>query len=90
MVRSELESVLAQAASGRGCKVVDLKFDDDENVFEVTLDKDGGEVDINDCEFVHRAVLDAFDRNIEDYSLTVSSVGLSPEEADEILKTIKE
>lgn len=69
---------------------MDLKFDDDENVFEVTLDKDGGEVDINDCEFVHRAVLDAFDRNIEDYSLTVSSVGLSPEEADEILKTIKE
>ena len=34
---------------------------------------------------VHRAVLAAFDRDIEDYALTVSSVGISAEEADALL-----
>ncbi len=90
MNRSEFESVLQKAAEQRGCKVVDLIFDDDENVFEVTIDREESPVDIEDCEFVHRAILDAFDRNIEDYSLTVSSVGLSPEEADKLLETVKE
>ena len=90
MNRSEFESVLLHAAEQRGCKVVDLMFDDDENVFEVTIDREDSPVDIEDCEFVHRAILDAFDRNVEDYSLTVSSVGLSPEEADRLLETVKE
>ena len=82
--------MIAKAAMEKGCKVVEVVFDDDENVFEVTIDKEQGSVDIEDCEYVHRAVLDAFDRNIEDYSLTVSSVGLSPEEADKLLETVKE
>ena len=82
--------MLQKAAAEKGCKVVEVIFDDDENVFEVTIDKEQGPVDIEDCEYVHRAILDAFDRNIEDYSLTVSSVGLSPEEADKLLETVKE
>ena len=90
MNRSEFESVLLHAAEQRGCKVVDLMFDDDENIFEVTIDREDSPVDIEDCEFVHRAILDAFDRNVEDYSLTVSSVGLSSEEADRLLETVKE
>ena len=79
-------NVLEQAAAERGCVIVDLDFNDDDNVFEVTIDKPSGDVDIADCEYVHRAVLAAFDRNIEDYSLTVGSVGISAEEADEILR----
>lgn len=90
MNRSEFEAVLLKAAAEKGCKVVELLFDDDENVFEVTIDKEQGSVDIEDCEYVHRAILAAFDRNIEDYSLTVSSLGLSPEEADKLLETVKE
>ena len=90
MNRSELEAVLEKAAQQRGCKVVDLQFDDDDNVFDVTIDKESGYVDLSECEFVHRAVLAAFDRNVEDYSLTVGSVGISSESADEILKTINE
>lgn len=78
--------VLEQAAAQRGCEVVELDFNDDDNVFEVTIDKPSADVDIADCEFVHRAVLAAFDRNIEDYSLTVSSVGISAEEADALLR----
>lgn len=86
MERSELMTVLEQAAAQRGCEVVELDFNDDDNVFEVTIDKPSADVDIADCEFVHRAVLAAFDRNIEDYSLTVSSVGISAEEADALLR----
>ncbi|MBR3285360.1 MAG: hypothetical protein IKI70_03700 [Bacteroidales bacterium] len=86
MERSELMKVLEQAAAQRGCEVVELDFNDDDNVFEVTIDKPSADVDIADCEFVHRAVLAAFDRNIEDYSLTVSSVGISAEEADALLR----
>ena len=86
MERSELMKVLEQAAAQRGCEVVELDFNDDDNVFEVTIDKPSADVDIADCEFVHRAVLAAFDRNIEDYSLTVSSVGISAEDADALLR----
>lgn len=90
MKQEELQKVLEKAAQERGCQVVELAFDDDDNVFEVTIDKPGEPVDLSDCEYVHRAVLAAFDRNIEDYALTVSSLGIDAEEADEILKTINE
>ena len=90
MERSELLKVLEQAAAERGCVVADLDFNDDDNVFFVTIDKPSKDVDIADCEFVHRAVLAAFDRNIEDYSLTVSSAGISAEEADELLRSSEE
>ncbi|MCQ2143913.1 MAG: hypothetical protein MJY56_07580 [Bacteroidales bacterium] len=90
MKQEELQKVLEQAAAVRGCKVVAVDFNDDDNVFDVTIDKEDGDVELGDCEFVHRAVLDAFDRNVEDYALTVGSLGISPEEADEMLKTIKD
>ena len=90
MDRSKFENVLAKAAEQRGCEVVELAFNDDDNIFEVTIDRKDSLVDLEDCEFVHRAILDAFDRNIEDYSLTVGSMGLSREEADKILETINE
>lgn len=89
MEKAAFEKVLASAAEERGCKVVELLFNDDDNIFDVTLDKESG-VDLDDCEYVHRAILAAFDRNIEDYALTVSSMGLSAEEADELLNTIKD
>ncbi|MCR5547884.1 MAG: hypothetical protein K6F25_03955 [Bacteroidales bacterium] len=85
MKQDELQKVLEQAAQERGCKVVDLMFNDDDNIFEVTIDRDGAPVDLQDCEHVHRAVLAAFDRNVEDYALTVGSVGISAEEADALL-----
>lgn len=90
MEKTELQKVLEKAAAERGCSLYELVFDDDDNVFDVTLDKDGSDVTLDDCEYVHRAVLAAFDRNIEDYALTVGSRGISSEDADEILKTINE
>jgi len=83
--------VVEQAALERGCKVVDIMYNDDDNVFEVTIDKeDGTPVELEDCEHVHRAVLSSFDRDVEDYALTVTSVGIDAEEADEILKSMNE
>lgn len=90
MQRNEFEQVVLKAAQERGCSVVEISFNDDDNVFEVTLDKADGPVGLDDCEYVHRAVLATFDRNIEDYALTVGSLGISAEEADELLKTIEE
>lgn len=85
-----MQKVLLRAAQERGVEIVGLGFDDDDNVFEVTIDREGADVTLEDCEYVHRAVLAAFDRNIEDYALTVSSVGIDAAEADEMLKTIKD
>ena len=90
MKKSDFEAVLLKAAAERGCEVFELVFDDDDNVFEVTIDKTDGVVDLQDCEYVPRAILAAFDRNIEDYSLTVSSRGIDSDEADELLRTIDE
>ncbi len=89
MDRKEFDRIASAAAQERGCTIVETLFNDDDNVFELTLDKDGG-ADLEDCEAVHRAILAAFDRDVEDYSLTVGSAGISAEEADALLKSIKE
>lgn len=90
MERNAFEKVVEKAVQERGCTLVDILFNDDDNVFEVTIDKAGADVGLEDCEYVHRAVLAAFDRDVEDYALTVSSVGIDAAEADEMLKTNNE
>ena len=89
MIKEELLEVLQKAAQERGCCVFALDFNDDDNVFDVTIDKEGG-VSLDDCEYVHRAVLSAFDRDVEDYALTVGSRGIDLARAEEILSEIKE
>ena len=89
MQRNEFENIVVRAAKERGCELVAIDWNDDDNVFDVTIDKTGEPVGLEDCEYVHRAVLAAFDRDVEDYALTVGSVGIDAAEADEILKTIE-
>ena len=86
MDRTELQKVLEAAAKERGCSVACLDFDEDHNVIDVTITKGADPVNLGDCEFVHRAVLAAFDRDVEDYALTVGSAGISGAEADAMLK----
>ena len=86
----KFKEVVTLAATERGCELVELMLNDDDNVFEVVIDRKDGNVDLGDCESIHRAVLAAFDRNIEDYALTVGSAGFDAAEADEMLKTINE
>jgi ribosome maturation factor RimP len=45
------------------------------NKFSVFIDGDNG-VSIEDCRLLSRSIENAFDRNIEDYELTVSSAGI--------------
>ena len=86
----KFKEVVTLAATERGCELVELMLNDDDNVFEVVIDRKDGNVDLGDFEYIHRAVLAAFDRNIEDYALTVGSAGIDAAEADEMLKTINE
>ena len=90
MDRREFAKVVEKAVAERGSHLMEIVFNDDDNVFEVTIDKAGADVGLADCEYVHRAVLAAFDRNVEDYALTVGSVGIDAAEADEMLKDINE
>lgn len=87
MEKAEFVAVVEKAASERGVTVADIDFNDDDNVFVVTIDKKGEYVALEDCEYVHRAVLDTFDRNIEDYSMTVTSSGIPAAEADGVLQS---
>lgn len=91
MDRKEFEKVLNAAAQECGCRVVDIDFNDDDNIFDVTIERaDSQAVSLDECEHVHRAVLTAFDRDIEDYALTVGSCGIDAASADELLSTIKD
>ena len=89
MEEQKLLQVAEAAAKQLGCTVESLTLDDDNNI-EVVIDRPGSPVDLSDCEPVHRAVLAAFDRDIEDYALTVSSLGISGAEADEMLNEIND
>ena len=89
MEKKALQNVVERACSERGCTLEALSLDDD-NVIELTIDRPDGGADLDDCEYVHRAVLAAFDRDVEDYALTVSSLGIDAAQADEALKTIND
>lgn len=85
MDEAKLTQTVEEAAAKRSCRVADITLDDDNNI-EVIISREEPPVELADCEAVHRAVLAAFDRDIEDYALTVSSQGISGEEADRMLK----
>lgn len=89
MEKQDLIPVLEKAVLECGCTLVGIE-DDGDNNFDVTISRPGGDVRMEDCEHVHRAVLDSFDRDVEDYALTVGSAGIPADEADEMLKSIKE
>lgn len=90
MDRTDLQKVLDAAALECGCSVAALAFDEDDNVIDVTITKGDGAVSLGDCEHVHRAVLAAFDRDVEDYALTVGSAGISGAEADALLREMED
>jgi len=74
--KKELAQVIDSCLEGRGLFVVSITVSAD-NVIDVALDSDEGSVTIDDCVLVNDAVLAAFDRDQEDYELTVGSYGLT-------------
>ena len=73
--KTELERVINDALEGTKMYLVTLKVSKD-NIIDVALDSDE-DITIDDCVAVNDAVLAAFDRDDEDYELTVGSYGIT-------------
>ena len=73
--KTALEQVINEALEGTKMFLVTLKVTKD-NVIDVALDSDE-DITIDDCVAVNDAVLAAFDRDDEDYELTVGSYGIT-------------
>ncbi len=75
MEKKQIMQAVEGAVAARGCFIVDVTVSGDNDI-ELIIEKDCGDVELEDCESVNDAFLEAFDKDAEDYSLTVSSAGL--------------
>ena len=71
LIAKAVEAAVAQ----RGCFLVDVTVSKDNDI-EIVIEKEQGDVDWEDCSAIDRVVHEAFDQDVEDYALTVSSAGL--------------
>jgi len=72
---NEIKDAILEPIVARGCFLVDVKVSKDNDIL-ITIESEEGIVDLNDCEAVNDAFVAKFDRDVEDYALTVSSAGL--------------
>ena len=70
----ELLAVVEKSLEGTDMFVVDCTITPD-NTIDIILDSDT-RVSIDACAMLNHAIGDAFDRDVEDYSLTVASAGI--------------
>ncbi|MBE6212396.1 MAG: ribosome assembly cofactor RimP [Rikenellaceae bacterium] len=70
----ELLTVVEKTLEGTDMFVVDCTITPD-NTIDLILDSDTS-VSIDTCAMLNRAIGEAFDRDVEDYSLTVASAGI--------------
>ena len=75
MKKEEIIKAVEAAVAERGCFIVDVTVNAMNDV-EIVLEKEEGIVDWDDCAAIDAVVHAAFDQDVEDYSLTVSSAGL--------------
>ena len=76
MITSEaLGSTIANYLNDNGLFLVDIEISK-ENDITIAIESREGDVTIDNCIDIDRLVADAFDRDVEDYSLTVTSAGL--------------
>ena len=59
----------------RGCFLVEVSVSKDNDI-EIVIEKEEGVVDWEDCSAIDKVMHAAFDQDVEDYALTVSSAGL--------------
>ena len=84
MRKEQIISGIEEAVKARGCFIVDVTVSNDNDIV-LTIEKEVGDMDLEDCVSVNDAFLTAFDKDAEDYSLTVSSAGL-----DQPFKVLKQ
>jgi len=72
---NDIKDAIIEPIVARGCFLVDLKVSKDNDIL-IIIESEEGIVDLADCEAINDAFVSRFDRDVEDYSLTVSSAGL--------------
>ena len=81
---SEIIDAISSEIVARGLYIVDVTVSKDNDV-EVTIESEEGKVELEDCVAISRFFETKFDRETEDYSLTVTSAGL-----DQPFKVLKQ
>ena len=81
---SEIKDALSGEIVARGLYIVDVSVSKDNDI-EVIIEKEEGIIELEDCVSMSRFFETCFDREKEDYSLTVSSAGL-----DQPFKVLKQ
>ena len=81
---SEILDALSGEIVARGLYIVDVSISKDNDI-EVIIEKEEGVVELEDCVAMSRYFETCFDREKEDYSLTMSSAGL-----DQPFKVLKQ
>ena len=84
MTKEQIIEATQQAITERGCFLVEVTVSKDNDI-EVVIEREEGIVDWEDCAAIDKVVHEAFDQDVEDYALTVSSAGL-----DRPFKVIKQ
>ncbi len=72
---SEIIDAVEAAVVARGCFIVETNVSKDNDV-EIVLESEKADVVMDDCVGISRVFEESFDREKEDYSLTVTSAGL--------------
>ena len=72
---SEILDAIRSEIVARGCFLVDVSVSKDNDIV-LTIESENGKIELDDCVSLSRFFETKFDREVEDYSLTVSSAGL--------------
>ena len=75
MIISDIKSKIEDTIISRGCFLVDIKVSKSNDI-EITIESEESVVTLDDCIFINRVFEGIYDREVEDYSLTVTSAGL--------------
>ena len=81
---SEIKDALQGELVARGCFLVDVSVSKDNDIV-VTIESEEGKIELDDCVALSRYFETQFDREKEDYSLTMTSAGL-----DQPFKVLKQ
>ena len=72
---SDVKDALQSEIVARGCFLVDVSVSKDNDIV-VTIESENGKIELDDCVALSRYFETRFDREVEDYSLTMTSAGL--------------
>ena len=81
---SDIRDAIGGEIVARGCFIVDVSVSKDNDIV-LTIESENGKIELEDCVSLTRFFESKFDREVEDYSLTVSSAGL-----DQPFKVLKQ